>query len=143
LDVSLLQVSAAASDAMIARWTHVSVIEGTDATYVGGDQPTARWDGEPDASTSTRPATGGRAVRQAVRALRAKIGKLARHGGTLQWINEDGEEFTLEVHAADTYEPELDVTYFAGNVAKMQIGLLARPYALGAEIALGVHPDPG
>jgi len=75
----------------------------------------------------------------ALRSLQAKIGKVAREGGTLKLTLPNSEVVTFDLHAADTFEPQLDVAYFvnSGAYCRVKFTLLAKSYGRGPEVDLG------
>ena len=81
-------------------------------------------------------ATAG-ALQLTVATVQAKVAKIARAGGTLQRVKADGQIRIYDLLAADSYDPKFDITYYAGNIAEIVIGLVAKPYARGAEQDLG------
>lgn len=77
----------------------------------------------------------------AMLALETKVAKMAREGGTLRRVRADGTYRTLDILAADTYEPQFDITYQLGNATLVSVGLMAKPYARGAEVTLTSHSE--
>lgn len=118
----------------------VQAVVGGATPYFDGDTPGCDWSGTPHASTSLRAAPGGARFRAMIGDLEAKAAKLASEGGTLRWINDDGDSYTLDVLAAEDYTVPYDIAYFAGRGAEVSLSLTALPYARGPEasVSLGV-----
>lgn len=70
--------------------------------------------------------------------LEAKVAKVARSGGTLRHVTASGAYRTLDLLAADSYEPVFDVKRESG-IAQVTIGLLAKPYARDPEAIVGAQ----
>lgn len=109
--------------------------------YFDGDTPGCAWTGTPHASTSNRPASGGPLFRAIIADIEAKAATLAQEGGTLRWINYDGDNFTFDILAAEGAQPPLDITYFAGPVAQIDVNMTALPYARSPEVAYTAHTE--
>lgn len=74
-----------------------------------------------------------------LRNLQMKLGKIAREGGTAKLTFPNSEVIIFDLHATDTYEPQLDITYYinTGTFCTVQFSLIAKPYGRGVEVDLG------
>lgn len=72
----------------------------------------------------------------ALRTLQAKLAKIAREGGTAKQTFPNGEVIIWDLHATDTYEPQLDITYYTntGTFCTVNMTLTAAPLGRGPEI---------
>lgn len=77
----------------------------------------------------------------AVDVLAEKASKIFRDGGTLRYVKADGSYRTLDLLAADSYEPAFDVTYSLGQAATLSMSFVAKPYARGPEQSLGTFSE--
>lgn len=73
-----------------------------------------------------------------LRSLQAKIGKVAREGGTLKWIQPNAEVVTFDLLTADTLAPAINKLFYVrtGAFVEVQVSLVAKPYGRGTEVAL-------
>lgn len=107
--------------------------------YFDGDTPGCSWSGTRNASSSTRPAGEAR-FNAAVADVQAKIAKLAREGGTLRRVLNDGTPITFDLHTGDTFSVTFDVAYQAG-LAAISVGLTALPEGRGDSVTLSDHTE--
>lgn len=79
----------------------------------------------------------------ALRSLQGKIGKIAREGGTLEWILPNAEVVIFDLLTADTFEPEFRVTFYrdVGRYCDVMITLIAKPYGRGPAVTLTDHTE--
>jgi hypothetical protein len=87
--------------------------------------------------------TTAASLASALATLEEKVAKVAREGGTLRRVTTTGDYRTLDLLAADSYDPTFDVARVNGNWVTAQIGLLARPYARGTEAQIATTDASG
>lgn len=71
-----------------------------------------------------------------LRNLQAKVAKIAREGGTAKQTFPNSEVVVWDLHAADTFEPQFDVTYYTntGTFCTVQFTLVAKPVGRGPAV---------
>jgi hypothetical protein len=77
------------------------------------------------------------ALKNALRAVDAKVAKLATDGGELQWTLPAGQTVTFDVTGVDGYEGTYDQTFYVGRTVPVTLTLSARPFGRGAEVKAG------
>lgn len=68
--------------------------------------------------------------------LEQKVAKIAREGGTLKHTYPDGTFVVFDLLALEGYEPALNIEYFVGNAAMVQLEFQAKPFARGVPVTL-------
>ena len=69
-------------------------------------------------------------------ALKAKMAKLAREGGTLKYTRKDASVRIADLLTAEEFNPTFDDTYVLGHLTVVTLTLGAKPYWRGAEVEL-------
>lgn len=80
----------------------------------------------------------------ALRSLQDKVAKIAREGGTLKVTWPASSEVVIfDLHAADTFEPQLDIAYSvnSGSFCEVRLSFVAKPYGRGPEEDLGDNSE--
>lgn len=73
----------------------------------------------------------------ALDALAEKAAKVYRDGGTLRLVKQTGDYRTLDLLAAESYEPQFDIKWSLGQAATVTMGFVAKPYAREPEVEVG------
>lgn len=122
-----------------AYFTNIMAVEGDVSAdlpdYFDGDTGGCHWTGDPHASSSVRPASGGPLFVALLDDLAEKLGKIQREGGTLR------RTVHGEARVYDLYPGELEIPnsnrFHHARRAEAAISFQARPFSRGAEVLLG------
>lgn len=73
--------------------------------------------------------------------LEQKVAKIAREGGTLKHTYPDTTFVVFDLVALEGYEPALNIEYFVGNAAMVQLEFQAKPFYRQAAVTLADHTE--
>jgi len=76
-----------------------------------------------------------------LRALLAKVAKIRREGGTLKRTLATGQVGIFDLHTAGAVDPSFDISYYSGNLVKVDLSFIGKPYMRGASVTLTAHTE--
>lgn len=79
----------------------------------------------------------------ALRALEAKVGKLARSGGTLKREYASGQVIVFDILAVASYEPTFDLAFHNGYVSTVELTLVCKPLGRAPETLVTTQTGSG